>query len=81
MNEPNIAQKAISFVKSAAAFVRAGMPIRNKEQIEERLLICNQCVHYDPTAFSGSGKCGVCGCNMEIKLVMDTERCPLDHWI
>jgi hypothetical protein len=80
MIEPSIAQKAVSFVKSAAVFVRAGMPVRNKEQIEERLMICNQCVHYDPTAFSGAGKCGICGCNMELKLVMDTERCPLEHW-
>ena len=75
-----MSQKAINFVKSASAFVKAGMPIRSKDQIEDRLMICNQCVHFDPAAFSVAGKCGVCGCNMEIKLVMDTERCPLEYW-
>jgi len=78
--EPNIAQKALNFVKATTAFVKTGMPVRNKREIESCLTICNECVHYNAKAFNGSGKCGVCGCNLEIKTTMETEHCPLSYW-
>jgi hypothetical protein len=71
---------ALSFFKSAAVFVAAGMPRASVEEIEQRLGICNACPSFDKDGYGGSGQCRVCGCNMEIKTVMATEACPEGKW-
>jgi hypothetical protein len=76
----NLFDKATQFAISAAAFVKAGMPICTKEQIAGRLAICDDCDHYDPEAYAEMGECKICGCNMEIKSVMATESCPAGKW-
>jgi hypothetical protein len=71
---------ALSFFKSAAVFVAAGMPRASVEEIEQRLGICNACPSFDKDGYGGMGKCNVCGCNMEVKSVMATEACPEGRW-
>jgi len=78
--KPTVAQMALSFFKSAAVFVAAGMPRASLQDIEKRLDFCRYCQHFDDEAYSGMGRCNVCGCNMEIKSVMATEECPLGKW-
>lgn len=79
-SRPNIGQMALSFFKSAAVFVAAGMPRASVEEIEQRLGICNACPSFDRDGYGGSGQCRVCGCNMEVKTVMATEACPEGRW-
>jgi hypothetical protein len=76
----NILQKASNFAKSATAFVLAGMPCCDEKEIARRLRICADCPNFDLMAYSGAGECKVCGCNMEIKTVMETEECPEGKW-
>ena len=40
----------------------------------ERMLICKKCDWYD------AGTCNKCGCILELKTKMKTEKCPLDKW-
>lgn len=51
----------------------------NKEQYEQRLLICNKC-HYR----SNEGICLACGCGLKGELfgkaILRTEKCPLNKW-
>lgn len=81
MSTPSIPQMAKNFFKSAAVFVAAGMPRTPLEDIEHRLSICHECPLFDAAGYNGSGRCTVCGCNMEIKTAMATESCPENKWL
>lgn len=76
----NIFDKAASFAKSALVFVKAGMPCVSEDVIRDRLGICSGCERHNPDGYSGMGECRECGCNMEIKSIMATEKCPLSKW-
>jgi hypothetical protein len=78
---PGIGQMALSFFRSAAVFVAAGMPRAPLDEIEHRLTVCSTCPQFDPSGYGGMGKCNVCGCNMEVKSVMATEACPEGKWL
>jgi hypothetical protein len=80
IDPPSISRMALTFFKSAAVFVAAGMPRASVEEIERRLGICNACPSFDKDGYGGMGKCNVCGCNMEVKTVMATEACPEGKW-
>jgi hypothetical protein len=80
IDPPSISRMALSFFKSAAVFVAAGMPRASVEEIEQRLSTCNACPSFDKDGYGGSGQCRVCGCNMEVKTVMATEACPEGKW-
>ena len=76
----NILQKAKNFAKSAYAFVIAGLPCVEEGEIARRLRICAECPEFDVEKYGGAGECKVCGCNMEIKTIMATEKCPEGKW-
>ena len=76
----NILQKAKNFAKSAYVFVVSGLPCVEEGEIARRLRICAECPEFDVEKYGGAGECKVCGCNMEIKTIMATERCPEGKW-
>jgi hypothetical protein len=76
----SILERAARFTKSAVAFVRAGMPCVEEGEVARRLRICADCEMFDAAGYGGMGKCRECGCNMEIKTVMATEKCPRKLW-
>jgi len=51
-------------------------PRSNKELIEERLAICNEC----PFLNKNLMKCKKCGCFMKLKTTLHEAKCPLDKW-
>ena len=75
-----ILEKAKNFTKSAYAFVLAGMPCVEEGEVARRLRICADCPQFDVEAYDGAGECKKCGCNMEYKTVMGTEKCPEGKW-
>jgi hypothetical protein len=70
---PGFIQMAWSAAEAIARHVAAGMPTTAPDIREERLRICREC----PVYRAESGRCGACGCLLEIKAVMARERCPL----
>ncbi len=58
-----------------AGAVAAGKPlIVDRAEKDRRLTICTACDQFNPIDI----RCAKCGCRLEKKLVMATERCPLD---
>ena len=51
-------------------------PRSNKDLIEERLAICNEC----PFLNKNLMKCKKCGCFMKLKTTLHEAKCPLDKW-
>jgi len=58
------------FVKESAKFLAEGAPVCSKEEYEERMAICVSCEH-----FTEKKSCGLCGCNMPIKVGWKTSEC------
>jgi hypothetical protein len=46
---------------------------------EERMKICKKCDWFDTAHFPGP-RCSKCGCILEFKTKMETEKCPLGKW-
>jgi hypothetical protein len=45
------------------------------EEKKRRLGICYKCPYYEVDKI----KCGLCGCKMEFKAMLDTSKCPLEE--
>jgi hypothetical protein len=43
---------------------------------DRRLLVCEECPFFDP----GPGRCDSCGCYVELKAPLRTEKCPENRW-
>lgn len=48
----------------------------DKELIEHRLSICNQCPWFAKT----SARCKQCGCFMKLKTTLGRAKCPIGKW-
>lgn len=48
----------------------------DKELIEHRLSICNQCPRFDKRLM----RCRECGCFMRLKATLENAKCPLHRW-
>ncbi|MBQ7933782.1 MAG: hypothetical protein IJ327_03205 [Lachnospiraceae bacterium] len=46
----------------------------DQEQYESRLLICKDCENLF------QGMCRHCGCYVELRAVIRTNACPVNHW-
>ncbi len=68
--KPAIITKLINFAAAVARYVASGCENVTPEQYAERLLICDAC------PFQRHSKCLVCGCSVELKAMMRSERCP-----
>lgn len=51
-------------------------PRSDRDLVEERLAICNQCPWLDKRLI----KCRKCGCFMKLKTTLKQAVCPLDKW-
>ena len=51
-------------------------PRSDKELIEERLAICNECPWLDKRTI----RCRQCGCFMRLKSTLKQASCPLEKW-
>lgn len=51
-------------------------PRSNKELIEHRLEICNNCEFINKRLM----KCKQCGCFMKLKSTLNNARCPIGKW-
>ena len=70
----NIFKLSIQFAKELGEYIKKGAPNVTLDQYEERLKICNTC----PKKEEGThfNKCGLCGCNIELKAKWATSECP-----
>ncbi len=72
--------KTVEFIIEAIKHVNNGMPKSSPGLIEERLLICESCSHYE------NKKCKKCGClcssssNIFNKIAWADQHCPIDKW-
>lgn len=51
-------------------------PRSDKETIEYRLGICNQC----PAFRKYTKRCSKCGCFMTLKTTLEQAKCPIGRW-
>jgi hypothetical protein len=51
-------------------------PRSNRELIESRLEICNQCEWFNKRL----QKCRKCGCFMQLKTTLQQAKCPIERW-
>ena len=60
----------------ALSSVVEGFPNVSQEEYEQRMLMCNSCEFLNKK----NSTCNVCGCAVEYKGRMETERCPENRW-
>jgi hypothetical protein len=51
-------------------------PRSDRELIEKRLAICNQCEWFNKRL----AKCKKCGCFMRLKSTLKSAQCPIEKW-
>ena len=51
-------------------------PRSDRELIESRLEICNQCPNFNKILI----KCRKCGCFMRLKSTLKNAQCPIGKW-
>lgn len=72
IEEPGIIGKAINYTTAKIAHVAAGSPIASESEQKYRLEICASC------PLLQEGICLKCGCPVEEKVKLATEKCPLE---
>lgn len=81
---PSLARQGVNFARALAKWAAEGAETRTAEEINELLVICQNCPSkaYDPKGEA----CMLCGCPVKAagawrnKLAMKTEKCPKGHW-
>lgn len=61
--------------RAAVRWASAGLPVLEAGAVAARLAVCGGC----PQRLPG-GTCAGCGCNLNAKARMATERCPEGKW-
>jgi hypothetical protein len=69
-----------SFFIAMKKWIKSGFLNVNKKEFNNRLSICKQCKWFDQQALAGTGRCLQCGCSIQAKLRLKTEKCPLNKW-
>ena len=67
--------RLIRFLKAITIYLIYGSRTNIDEYIN-RLSICKDCVYFDNEKWS----CKICGCFLDKKAKMNTEKCPDDKW-
>lgn len=49
-------------------------------EIQERMSLCFECVHFDPVPFNGTGRCSKCWCPIASKVSSAVDYCPEGNW-
>lgn len=79
--------KVKRYLTSTSEWVKAGLPERSDEEVNELLAICMGCEYFIPSnAEANNGTCALCGCacnqkgGVFNKLRRSTESCPEGKW-
>jgi hypothetical protein len=67
--------RIIKFLKAITIYLIYGSRTTIKEYIN-RLSICKDCLHFNDKKWS----CKICGCFLDKKAKMNTEKCPDGKW-
>ena len=66
-----------SSILNATKALTKGEKVRSsKGEAAERMKICAGCEHY----VKEENRCHLCGCFLNVKTKVATERCPVDKW-
>ena len=60
--------------------VALGIDKSDEELVEERLNICLHCERLIKNEDKNKHKCGKCKCWISKKILLKTEKCPLNKW-
>ena len=71
-NYPNFFNMMKNFSSEVIKFAKGGFKYVSPEDYEERLDACFKC----PNVRNPGFRCGLCGCNMELKAKWKTSECP-----
>lgn len=83
IKKPALTTQVVTLKDDSVEWIKAGRPIRTKEQQATILAICtsNKCeMHIPSQKERGCGTCKVCGCGLYAKIGMATTECPLGLW-
>ena len=69
---PNFFTMVKNFSSEVVKFAKSGFQYVSPEDYEERLDTCIKCPHVKNPGL----RCGLCGCNMELKAKWKTSHCP-----
>ena len=64
----------LSVANILANAIKTGRILANEELIKRRVDICKKCSNNVGT------RCTVCGCFLNIKVGVKSEKCPINHW-
>jgi hypothetical protein len=76
VREPSLLTKAASLTKAVIGHVADGMKRPLPEVQAERKAICEACPNLD----RAGDRCLLCGCHLNAKRAMASERCPEGKW-
>ena len=72
-----MAKNLSSSILNATKALTKGEKIRSsKGEAAERMKICAGCEHY----IKEENRCNLCGCFLNVKTKVATERCPVGKW-
>jgi len=71
---PSLFAKALNLGEALANHVADGMSKVTKEQMADRLSVCQRC------PFISGGNCTKCGCILSVKAGWKTSECPDNRW-
>lgn len=74
---PTLLEKIISASSAGLRFLSNGLKIVSQEQHDERAKVCGGCILFD----KDNKICNKCGCHLEVKWWMPTEKCPENKWL
>ena len=65
---------AFSFVNVVGEAFRTGKLVATKEEIKNRMSICEAC------PYKVESRCSECGCFLTYKVGLNAEKCPKGKW-
>lgn len=63
-------RSGLNYAAAVARYVAAGAPNVSQSAYQERMRICSEC------PLCRGGRCLICGCGVEAKAQMASEKCP-----
>lgn len=76
---PSMTHRAMSFASAMAQWVAAGLPVRDKAELERVSGICQSCEYYGGSRSIFRIACKKCSCS-GLKQYLQTSRCPAGKW-
>ncbi len=73
---PSLREQASSLFLSLKTWVKAGMPVADRNERARRRSICETCPRFDHV----QNRCRVCGCSTALKPWLLSAKCPENRW-